>query len=79
MTHAQGSTAPVSVDLSPLLEYRRLLARLFQLRALGPVSDETEEQIATALSDCRSKMTECEERQIAALIDSVAKDKQIAT
>ena len=52
----------------PLLKYERQLARLFQLRALGPVADEIEERIAEALNDCRSEMTEDEEGQIATLI-----------
>ena len=52
----------------PLLKYRRLLARLFQLRALGPLAEEMEETIAEALNDCRSEMNLAEEQQIEGLI-----------
>lgn len=52
----------------PLVRYRRLVARLFQLRGLGQVSDDAEEMIAESLDNCRRDMTPEEEIQIPELI-----------
>lgn len=60
---------------TPLERYVRLLDVLLWQRAVGNIDDDTEEQLAVALNDCRQEMTPEQEEQIA---DIVAQRKAIS-
>jgi hypothetical protein len=50
--------------------YAELLDRLFWLRALDELTEDTEEALAVALHDCRATMTPEEESKIDELVAS---------